>query len=294
MARPVGVRAATGAADRAAAEDGRPPRLRGGGAGRAGARSSGRLAAGGRRGPGLGGDWTGRRAGRSVRRRAVRTRALGAAVRRAGARPRWARPGWADTGPRRARSCGTHPAATGRARSATGVVESLTRSGPARRREPASAAVRLALLDAVLGQHDARLAGRLRRPGDAARRPGRGRPRRRLVVAVREGVVIASARSSCTATRRAGCDRGDGPALAFPDGFALYAWRGMPVPADFLDGLAGLTPERIREEENAELRRVMLETTATTAISPSPAPSRCTGTRPACCGGSSWPTTRPW
>ncbi|KIF00412.1 hypothetical protein PL81_41350, partial [Streptomyces sp. RSD-27] len=54
-------------------------------------------------------------------------------------------------------------------------------------------------------------------------------------------------------------DRADGPALAFPDGFALHAWRGMPVPAGFLDGLGGLTPERIRGEENAELRRVMLE-----------------------------------
>ncbi len=54
-------------------------------------------------------------------------------------------------------------------------------------------------------------------------------------------------------------DRGDGPALAYPDGFALHAWRGMAVSAAFLAGLPGLTPERIREEENAELRRVMLE-----------------------------------
>jgi hypothetical protein len=33
----------------------------------------------------------------------------------------------------------------------------------------------------------------------------------------------------------------------------------MPVPRDFLDELTRLTPERIRDEENAELRRVMLE-----------------------------------
>ncbi|MFJ2568783.1 DUF6745 domain-containing protein, partial [Streptomyces sp. NPDC087568] len=50
-----------------------------------------------------------------------------------------------------------------------------------------------------------------------------------------------------------------GPALAFPDGFALHAWRGMPIPAEFLAELGELTPARIREEENAELRRVMLE-----------------------------------
>jgi hypothetical protein len=33
----------------------------------------------------------------------------------------------------------------------------------------------------------------------------------------------------------------------------------MPVPAEFLAELTALTPERIRQEENAELRRVMLE-----------------------------------
>ncbi|MCE7079295.1 DUF6745 domain-containing protein [Streptomyces sp. ST2-7A] len=54
-------------------------------------------------------------------------------------------------------------------------------------------------------------------------------------------------------------DRADGPAVAWSDGFALHAWRGMPVPAEFLAGLEGLTADRIAGEENAELRRVMLE-----------------------------------
>ncbi|WP_316043356.1 DUF6745 domain-containing protein [Actinomadura sp. CNU-125] len=53
--------------------------------------------------------------------------------------------------------------------------------------------------------------------------------------------------------------RGDGPALAYPDGFALHAWRGMPIPPDFVASLTDLTAERILHEENAELRRVMLE-----------------------------------
>jgi hypothetical protein len=53
--------------------------------------------------------------------------------------------------------------------------------------------------------------------------------------------------------------RGDGPALAYPDTFALHAWRGMPVPADFIGTLSSLTAERIGGEANAELRRVMLE-----------------------------------
>ncbi|MGN9838397.1 DUF6745 domain-containing protein [Nonomuraea sp. H19] len=53
--------------------------------------------------------------------------------------------------------------------------------------------------------------------------------------------------------------RADGPAMAYADGFALHAWHGMPVPADFGAAMRGLTPERIRNEDNAELRRVMLE-----------------------------------
>ncbi|WP_439674409.1 DUF6745 domain-containing protein [Embleya sp. MST-111070] len=56
---------------------------------------------------------------------------------------------------------------------------------------------------------------------------------------------------------------GDGPALTYADGFALHAWRGMPVPADFVGGLgpggSRLTARAIRTEHNAELRRVMLE-----------------------------------
>ena len=53
--------------------------------------------------------------------------------------------------------------------------------------------------------------------------------------------------------------RADGPALSYADGFALHAWRGMPVPAGFGAVMSDLTAERIRTERNAELRRVMLE-----------------------------------
>ncbi len=51
----------------------------------------------------------------------------------------------------------------------------------------------------------------------------------------------------------------DGPALSYPDGYALYAWRGMPIPPEVVPELAGLTVERIRAQDNAEIRRVMLE-----------------------------------
>jgi hypothetical protein len=52
---------------------------------------------------------------------------------------------------------------------------------------------------------------------------------------------------------------GDGPALAYADGFELYRWRGVAIPKTFAQTLAALTPEIIRGERNAELRRIMLE-----------------------------------
>ncbi|WP_413755538.1 DUF6745 domain-containing protein [Streptomyces sp. MMBL 11-3] len=120
--------------------------------------------------------------------------------------------------------------------------------------------VRLLLLDAALGQHDAAWLcafdsgdeGPLAGLAAVARHAGWWWPY--------EKVAVLSERPVALHRDEAGrLDRGDGPALAYADGFELYAWRGMPVPRDFLDELTTLTPERIRDEENAELRRVMLE-----------------------------------
>lgn len=141
----------------------------------------------------------------------------------------------------------------------TGVIESLA-EGSRTERADQETAIRLALLDAVLGQHDAPwLAsvaddsdGGLDGPAEVARAAGWWWP-------YEKAVVIAERPVELHRDEAGRLDRGDGPALAFPDGFALYAWRGMPVPAAFLDQLGGLTPDRIRAEENAELRRVMLE-----------------------------------
>lgn len=135
----------------------------------------------------------------------------------------------------------------------TGVVTEL-----ASRPEDESG-IRLVLLDAVLGQHDAAWLAAFDGHGDrltglaeVARNAGWWWPY--------EHAVVISDRPEVLHRDEAGrLDRGDGPAVAYPDGFALYAWRGMPVPAEFLGGLASLTPDRIRAEENAELRRVMLE-----------------------------------
>ncbi|QWQ40064.1 hypothetical protein KME66_02905 [Streptomyces sp. YPW6] len=135
----------------------------------------------------------------------------------------------------------------------TGVVADLAP------RPQDEGAVRLLLLDAVLGQHDAawlaafdghgeRLAGL----AEVARNAGWWWPY--------EHAVVITERPDVLHRDEAGrLDHGEGPALAYGDGFALHAWRGMPVPAAFLDELPSLAPERIRAEENAELRRVMLE-----------------------------------
>ncbi|WP_232265691.1 DUF6745 domain-containing protein [Streptomyces pactum] len=156
----------------------------------------------------------------------------------------------------------------------TAVVEELARTPEDER------TVRLAMLHAVLGQHDAPwLASVAGPPAPAA--PGAaddGAPATGgtpdpgaldgLAGVARaagwwwpyEKVVILSERPAELHRDEAGrLDRGDGPALAYPDGFALYAWRGMPVPAEFPARLADLSAERIRAEDNAELRRVMLE-----------------------------------
>ncbi|MEU4097702.1 DUF6745 domain-containing protein [Streptomyces sp. NPDC026673] len=190
-------------------------------------------------------------AGRSVRD-AVRTRPWATARERVADRlgaVGWAEH-WALTG---AQLWDTTVLLTERIR--TGVVDAASGAPGGEQ------AVRLALLDAVLGQHDAAwlaaFDGQEGTEGLAgiaavARNAGWWWPYERTA-------VVAERPRELHRDEAGRLDRGDGPALAYPDGFALHAWRGMPVPAEFLDGLAGLTPRRIREEENAELRRVMLE-----------------------------------
>ncbi|MGW6023875.1 DUF6745 domain-containing protein [Streptomyces sp. NPDC055099] len=136
-----------------------------------------------------------------------------------------------------------------------GVVEELTDGG-----HQAQTAVRLVLLDAVLGQHEAAwLCAFDTSDGSAldgiaavARSAGWWWPFEREA-------IVCERPSELHRDEAGRLDRADGPAVAFPDGFALHAWRGMPVPAEFLRELSALTPERIRGEGNAELRRVMLE-----------------------------------
>ncbi|WP_052441851.1 DUF6745 domain-containing protein [Streptacidiphilus anmyonensis] len=124
--------------------------------------------------------------------------------------------------------------------------------------DDARSAVRLALLDAVLGQQDAAWLAALADDQElgglaaVARSAGWWWPYAEVALLVERPVVL-------DLDEAGRLHRGDGPALAYPDGFALHAWRGMPVPASLFARLATLTVEEIREEANAEVRRVMLE-----------------------------------
>jgi len=50
-----------------------------------------------------------------------------------------------------------------------------------------------------------------------------------------------------------------GPAVMYPDGWAIYAVHGVRVPADVIEDKKSITVNRIEKEENAEVRRVMIE-----------------------------------
>ena len=53
------------------------------------------------------------------------------------------------------------------------------------------------------------------------------------------------------------CDAG--PAVAFPDGWAIYAAHGVRVPRDVIERPDAITTAGIDSERNAEIRRVMIE-----------------------------------
>ncbi|MEY9854908.1 hypothetical protein ABH935_000507 [Catenulispora sp. GAS73] len=141
-------------------------------------------------------------------------------------------------------------------RIATGVEEHDASEEPedAARR----AALRVALTHAVHGQFDAawlplyEAAGMAEDLGRMARSAGWWWPFENAVVLTERPLAL----------RLDDQDRlhhGDGPALAYSDGFALHSWRGTLLTPEFGRRLAATTPETIRAEENAELRRMMVE-----------------------------------
>jgi len=236
----LGVGLATGAADRASAEAGvraayqqaglpPPETVVWCGSPHTGALAAVELVAGGE-------------AGRSVRAQ-VRTRPWAAA--RAEATDRsghleWARH-WAATGQRNWRL----------------IVDRVV--APLRARlEDELGDRRLTLLDAVLGQHDAAWLGAhegsesLSGLAQVARSAGWWWPLERAAVLSERPVELHR-------DNLGRLHHGEGAALSYPDGWAMYAWHSMPIPPELAAELPNVTAERIRKEENAEIRRVMLE-----------------------------------
>jgi hypothetical protein len=50
-----------------------------------------------------------------------------------------------------------------------------------------------------------------------------------------------------------------GPACAYPDGWGIYAVHGVRVPADIIEDRTSITISRIANEQNSEIRRVMID-----------------------------------
>jgi hypothetical protein len=51
----------------------------------------------------------------------------------------------------------------------------------------------------------------------------------------------------------------NGPSIEFRDGFAVYSWKGMRIPKEYILNKNAVTPQEIMKIENAELRRVATE-----------------------------------
>jgi hypothetical protein len=50
-----------------------------------------------------------------------------------------------------------------------------------------------------------------------------------------------------------------GPAVAYKDGYSVYAWNATLVPWDIIEKPQDITIERISAENNAEIKRIMRE-----------------------------------
>jgi hypothetical protein len=119
-------------------------------------------------------------------------------------------------------------------------------------------AARMAMLDAVHGQHDAAWLPAFEDSPDlaglaaVARTAGWWWPYERVAILTERPVAVHR-------DNLGRLHHGEGPALSYPDGWSMHAWRGMPIPAEVAARLPALTTEEIRAETNAEMRRVMVE-----------------------------------
>jgi hypothetical protein len=75
-----------------------------------------------------------------------------------------------------------------------------------------------------------------------------------------EGAVVLTDRPSVIARDHEGeLHRTDGPALAYRDGYGLWAIHGVRVKQQIVEAPETLKPEEILAEPNAEVRRVMID-----------------------------------
>jgi len=51
----------------------------------------------------------------------------------------------------------------------------------------------------------------------------------------------------------------NGPALSYSDGWGVYAWHGIRVPEQLIEHPETYTAQKILDEDNAEIRRCMME-----------------------------------
>jgi hypothetical protein len=111
---------------------------------------------------------------------------------------------------------------------------------------------RLAVCERALAERGEGDAAVLAALSELSRQCGWWWPLRHLVVFTERPTAVG-----CEATGRLHAP--DGPALAHADGWQYYAWRGMEVPADLIEGRERLTVADIEAERNVELRRVMID-----------------------------------
>lgn len=74
-----------------------------------------------------------------------------------------------------------------------------------------------------------------------------------------KGLVLASERPRVMSIDEGGeLHNGQGPALEYRDGYALYAWHGLRVQSRLITDPSSITVSEIERENNTELRRVMI------------------------------------
>ena len=82
----------------------------------------------------------------------------------------------------------------------------------------------------------------------------------------RDGVIVACERPERITMepnpQRQGVVRlhaDDGPAVRFRDGWSIYAWHGVRIPAKLIESPDAITREDLTRETNAEVRRAIME-----------------------------------